>query len=88
MVRGEAGRVPLYRFKFGTDVPKGPEYIDRAEMDKFVGMESDDEDLFLFGCRPEYREQVIREEPCLVRQDDGRFVAVNPELGRPVYLVD
>lgn len=89
MVRGESWRIPLFRFRFGNETsPSGPEFLDRVEVEKFVGMDSYDGDLFLFGCRPEHRAEVLRTEPCLVRRDDGRFVAINPEKGLPRFLID
>ena len=86
MVRGgSSGREPCFRLRFGTDAPSGTIFLDRDEIDKFG---RDSENLFLLGCRPELREITLREHPCLVRQNDGRFVAVNPEKQGQIYLIE
>ena len=88
MVRGERSRVPLFRFRFGEDDLSGPESIDRTEVEKLVGTSTpEDGFLFLFGCRPEDREETLRENPCLVRQG-GRLVAVNIHREGPRFLID
>ena len=87
MVRGESGRSPLFRFRFGEDVPSGSESIDGREVGKLLGSGSPDRLLFLFGCPPEQRDETLRENPCLVRQG-GRFVARNPEQAGPRFLID
>lgn len=43
---------------------------------------------FVFGCRPEFRDEVLRDSPCLVRQSDGRFKAVNTDKQGVAYLID
>lgn len=92
MVRGESGRVPLWRIDFGENPPREPEFIDEDEVEKLFGDDHTEGDRveyqLLFGCPDEDRERVLRENPCLVRQPDGRFVAVNPEKTGQVYLIE
>lgn len=92
MVRGDDGRVPLWRICFDGNPPREPEYIDGSEVDKlFDDIPSEDgrvEYRLLFGCPDEAREEVLSDKPCLVRQPDGRFLAQNVGKEGPVYIVE
>lgn len=85
MVRGENGRELLVRF-YPTDGKPRQEFI-KVEGD-LPSPDPSNPFRFLLGCRPQDREQVLGESPCLVRQDDGRFVAVNPEGRGFACLID
>ena len=85
MVRGKSSRqVRIYGFRFGDD-PTPDILVDEEEVDKLTPEGQDN--LVLFGCRPEDRERTLRENACLVRQEDGRFVAVNPEREGLRFLI-
>lgn len=93
MVRGESGsRVPLWRINFGGGPPRDPEFIDGDEVDKlFDAPPSENEGVvyhLLFGCPDGEEAQILRENPCLVRQPDGSFKAHNVGKGGPVYIVE
>lgn len=85
MIGGDSGRERIIRLRFGEDESPDEIFVDSSEADKLLG--DGQEDLFLFGVRPETREAVLRDSPCLVRQADGRFKAVNIGKGGPVYLI-
>ena len=82
---GGSGRVRVIPLRFGDDESPDEIFVDSTEADKLLG--EGQEDLFLLGVRPESREEVLRDSPCLVRQADGTFKAVNIGKGGPVYLV-
>ena len=93
MVRGESDRQEIFRIKFGNDdSPSERIFVEESELERFVDYTPSEEgqvDYFLmWGCRPEDEERVLKESPCLVRQSDGRFKAVNPEERGPVYLIE
>ena len=85
MVRGGDDREILVRLFPSKGEP-------RQELIRVEGeLPSDDPenpDRFVLGCRPEYRDKVHRENPCLVRQEDGRFKVINPDKKGPVYLIE
>lgn len=88
MVRGGTGRIEILRFKFGNeDSPSERLFVDESEMDKFIHLDPENPFCLLMGCRPELREETLRERPCLVRRG-GRFVAVNPEKEGTIYLIE
>ena len=85
MVRGKSRRVRIYGMRFGEN-PSPDILVDEGELDKITP--EGQEGLVLFGCRPELRDKVLRESPCLVRQEDGRFLAVNTDKQGPAYIVE
>lgn len=88
MVRGGTGRIEILRFKFGNeDSPSERLFVDEDEMRKFVHLDPENPFCLLMGCRPEQREETLRERPCLARRG-GRFVAVNPEKEGTIYLIE
>lgn len=88
MVRGGSRRVEVLRCKFGDDAtPRERIFVDEEEMSKFAHLNPENPFCFLMGGRPEMREELLRDSPCLVRRD-GRFVAVNPEKEGPIYLIE
>lgn len=89
MVRGESGRVPIYRMRRPEDEPLSNPfyYVEEEELRKFVSLGCGGTYL-LDSVSPELREDVLRNSPCLVRQEDGRFVARNPEKEGQVYIIE
>jgi len=84
LVRGESDRVKIVPINFGDDIGQGL-VVEESEVRKL--MREGQEDLLMFGTRPETREEVLRENPCLVRQEEGRFVAMNTDREGSVYIV-
>lgn len=84
IVRGDSDRVRIV--PIGTREDLGQVIVvGESEVRKL--MREGQENLFLFGTRPENREEVLRENPCLVRQEDGRFVAMNTDREGAVFIV-
>ena len=90
MVRGESGRVPIYRMRRPDGEPLSNPfyYVDEDELRKFVSLVGCGETYLFDSVSSELREEVLRDSPCLVRQEDGRFVAKNPEKEGQVYIID
>lgn len=89
IVSGDSGRERVVRLRFGQDILQGvldDLFVETSEVEALLDEGQDD--LFLFGTRPETREAVLKDSPCLVRQPDGRFKAQNTDKQGPVYLVD
>lgn len=85
MVRGQDDRDILFRL-YPSDGEPRQEFI-KVE-GELPSSEPTNRFRLLFGCRPEHREEVLRENPCLVRQADGRFLAVNTDKSGTMYLID
>lgn len=85
MISGDRSRGRVIPLRFGEDISDEFD-IDPSEVDSL--MKDGQEDLFLLRVRPETREAVLRDSPCLVRQPDGRFKARNIGKQGPVYIVD
>ena len=89
IVSGDSGRERIVRLRFGRDIlgeVLDDLFVDSSEVEALL--DDGQEDLFLFGTRPETRDSVLRDSPCLVRQPDGRFQAQNTDKRGPVFLVD
>lgn len=84
IVRGDSGRVEIVPISSGED-RGGGFVVDESEVRKL--MRDGQENLLMYGTRPETRDEVLRENPCLVRQEDGRFVAMNTDREGAVFLV-
>ena len=84
IVRGDSDRVKIVPIGSGEDMGRGL-IVEESEVRKL--MRDGQENLLMFGTRPETREEVLRENPCLVLQEDGRFVAMNTDREGAVFIV-
>ena len=89
MVQGDDGRMTLYRL-YPNGKPRQELVKVEGDLSFAFPPDSDNEVEFRFflGCRPEYRDKVLRENPCLVRQEDGSFKVLNPDKQGPAYIVE
>lgn len=87
MVRGEDGRETLIRLYPRDGEPRQERIKVEGDLSSAFP-DPNNEFRFFLGCRPEYRDKVLRENPCLVRQEDGRFLAVNTDKQGPAYIVE
>lgn len=87
MTEGSSGKVRVISISFDPDTdPTEDIWVDEEEVSKLE--EEGQEYLLMFGTRPEYREEVLKKNPCLVRQPDGSYKAHNVGKKGFVYIVD